>query len=60
MCTLSSKENSRSLPEGTVLTVISSGGGWGDPWLRDPERVRQDIMNGLLSRSKARQDYGWS
>ncbi|EGW40780.1 hydantoinase B/oxoprolinase family protein [Desulfosporosinus sp. OT] len=57
--TLASKENARILPEGTVLTVISSGGGgWGDPRQREPERVEQDVLNGLISPVKARQDYG--
>ena len=57
--TLASKESSRTLPEGTILTVISSGGGgWGDPRQRDPERVWQDVLNGIISPVKARQDYG--
>ena len=57
--TMESKESARSLPKGTVLTVISSGGGgWGDPWQRDPERVWQDVLNGVISRTKARKDYG--
>lgn len=56
---LSSKESVRSLPKGTVLTTISSGGGgWGDPRQRDPERVWQDVQNGFVSLAKARTDYG--
>lgn len=55
---MASKESDRSLPKGTVLTVITSGGGgWGDPSQRDPERVRQDVLNGIISLTKARQDY---
>ena len=56
---LASKESDRLLPKGTVLTIISSGGGgWGDPYKRDPERVWQDVRDGLISIDKARQDYG--
>ncbi|WP_407311260.1 hydantoinase B/oxoprolinase family protein [Desulfosporosinus sp. SB140] len=56
---LSSKESARSLPQGTVLTVISSGGGgWGDPHQREPERVWRDVRDGYISLAKARQDYG--
>lgn len=59
MIKLASKESGRSLPEGTILTVISSGGGgWGDPWQRDPVKVWQDVLNGVISRVKAEQDYG--
>ena len=56
---LASKESARSLPKGTVLSMVSSGGGgWGNPWQRDPERVWQDVLNGIISRTKAKQDYG--
>ncbi|MCB8815099.1 hydantoinase B/oxoprolinase family protein [Desulfosporosinus shakirovi] len=56
---LASKESARLLPKGTVLTVVSSGGGgWGDPWRRAPESVWQDFLNGVISASKAKQDYG--
>lgn len=57
--TLASKESERSLEEGTILTVISSGGGgWGDPKKRDPEKVFQDVVDGFLSVAKAQEDYG--
>lgn len=56
---LASKESARSLPKGTVLTAISSGGGgWGEPRQRDPKQVWQDVRNGLISLAKAREDYG--
>ncbi|SHI25212.1 hydantoinase B/oxoprolinase family protein [Desulfosporosinus lacus] len=56
---LASKESARLLPKGTVLTVVSSGGGgWGDPWRRATESVWQDFLNGVISASKAKQDYG--
>lgn len=56
---LTSKEDTRSVPNGAVLTLISSGGGgWGDPYQRDPAMVLQDVRDGLISLAKARQDYG--
>ena len=33
-------------------------GGWGDPLLRDPELVLNDVKRGLVSRDKAKADYG--
>ena len=42
-----------------VLRIQSAGGGgWGDPEGRDPEAVRRDVRNGVLSPEKARTDYG--
>ena len=34
------------------------GGGWGDPFHRDPEKVRWDVQEGLLSLERARRVYG--
>jgi N-methylhydantoinase B len=36
----------------------SSGGGYGDPLTRDPERVRLDVLEGWESIAKARAVYG--
>jgi len=42
-----------------VLTVEGSGaGGMGDPFLRDPEAVRDDVLRGYVSVEAARDDYG--
>jgi N-methylhydantoinase B len=38
--------------------VYGGGGGWGDPFLRDPEKVRDDVLDELVSREAARRDYG--
>jgi N-methylhydantoinase B len=35
-----------------------AGGGYGDPFLRDPEAVRADVLDGLVSAATARRDYG--
>ena len=36
----------------------SSGGGYGDPLHRDPQRVHHDVLEGWESRDKARDIYG--
>ena len=58
--------NSKILPycnfevaQGDVLYMrVASGGGYGDPLERDPELVRGDVNNGLVSRESARNIYG--
>ena len=37
---------------------MSSGGGYGDPLEREPERVLNDVENGIVSRAEAREIYG--
>lgn len=45
---------------GDVLVLSTPGGaGYGEPWHRDPWRVQQDVLEGVVSRDKARIDYGW-
>jgi N-methylhydantoinase B len=41
-----------------LLYLTAGGGGWGDPLLRDPDRVRADVVRDLVSREKARASYG--
>jgi N-methylhydantoinase B/oxoprolinase/acetone carboxylase alpha subunit len=41
-----------------VRYVTPGGGGYGDPFLRDPEAVLEDVRNGWVSRESARDDYG--
>ena len=46
-------------PADTEVVVRSNGGGgWGDPFERDPERVRMDVVEGYVSCEKAKSDYG--
>ncbi len=33
------------------------GGGWGDPYQRDPELVLEDVRNELISREQAAEAY---
>ena len=42
----------------SVACLMAGGGGYGDPFLRDPEAVRRDVMYGLVSIQSARDDYG--
>jgi N-methylhydantoinase B len=47
------------LPAGTLLRLrTTGGGGWGDPFEREPERVLQDVVRGLVSPEAAERDYG--
>jgi N-methylhydantoinase B len=41
-----------------VIVRTGGGGGWGDPLERDPERVRWDVIEELVSRQSAHDDYG--
>ncbi|MGH7827184.1 MAG: hydantoinase B/oxoprolinase family protein [Candidatus Binatia bacterium] len=45
--------------EGDVFELISQGGGgFGDPFERPPEQVRDDVINGFVSIEKALEEYG--
>ena len=41
-----------------VIVNQGSGGGWGSPFDRDPELVRWDVVEELVTREAARDDYG--
>jgi N-methylhydantoinase B len=36
----------------------TGGGGWGDPFEREPDLVLQDVARGLVSEGAAELDYG--
>ena len=42
----------------TLTFMMAGGGGYGDPYHRDPDRVRSDVEVGFVSRQAARRDYG--
>jgi len=42
----------------TFRYLSNGGGGWGDPFARDPERVLADVRNGYVSLAGAARDYG--
>ncbi|AYY13586.1 hydantoinase B/oxoprolinase family protein [Actinobacteria bacterium YIM 96077] len=47
------------LEAGDVLAnVTGGGGGYGDPFERDPQRVLADVINGFVSVEAAEGDYG--
>lgn len=51
----------RTLPGDTVVTIeIPGGGGFGDPFERDPELVRRDVRAGYISTEAAERSYGVS
>jgi PAS domain S-box-containing protein len=41
----------------TVLSICSGGGGYGPPDERDPQRVTNDVVEGRISRDRAREIY---
>src|SRR5262249_34834720 len=44
---------------GDVISYLASGGGgFGDPFTRDAERVRDDVIDGYISREAAEREYG--
>ena len=49
----------RTVEKGSRLTSVTpGGGGWGNPYERPPERVRRDVIDGLISRESALEIYG--
>jgi N-methylhydantoinase B len=47
------------LKKGDLLRMATNGGGgWGDPFDRDPQRVLRDVLGGFVSLESARRDYG--
>ncbi|MCS6817432.1 MAG: hydantoinase B/oxoprolinase family protein [Blastocatellia bacterium] len=45
-------------PEDVFMMAWASAGGYGDPLLRDPERVAEDYREGRITREWARRAYG--
>jgi N-methylhydantoinase B len=46
------------VPAGTAAVIATAGGGgWGDPLHRDPNLVRQDVLEGYVTLESAVQDY---
>lgn len=45
-------------PGDTVAFYGTGGGGYGNPQERDPEAVRLDVLQGLVSRESAETEYG--
>jgi N-methylhydantoinase B len=48
-----------NLKRGDLLRLVTcGGGGWGDPYGRDPALVQQDVARGFVSAQGALEDYG--
>jgi N-methylhydantoinase B len=45
-------------PRDTIRLELPGGGGFGDPRARDPQSVRADVLDGLITADEARTDYG--
>jgi N-methylhydantoinase B len=43
---------------GVVRLKTGGGGGFGPAWERDPECVREDVIDGYVTREGAERDYG--
>ncbi|HKP18090.1 MAG TPA: hydantoinase B/oxoprolinase family protein [Gaiellaceae bacterium] len=41
-----------------VRSITGTGGGFGDPREREPERIREDVLDGYVSLAHAREVYG--
>jgi N-methylhydantoinase B len=53
------KDLVNDVPAGTIYyQQAGGGGGYGDPFKRNPEAVRKDVRNGVVSLAKAREAYG--
>ena len=48
----------RLVRDEVVENVTGTGGGFGSPLARDPERVRDDVLDGYVTRESAERDYG--
>ncbi len=55
---LSGKGEVRIEPGDRLIFETPGGGGFGDPAERDPEALRRDLRQGLVSREAAARDYG--
>ena len=48
----------RLAPGDRMRFVLSGGGGYGEPFAREPERVLADVEQGYVSIARAEEDYG--
>ncbi len=55
---LKAKESVKLKQYDTFTSYPSGGGGWGNPLERDPELVRNDVRDELISLKSARENYG--
>jgi N-methylhydantoinase B len=51
-------ENLHRQAGAVVRVMAAAGGGWGDPWTRDPELVCRDVRDEYVTIEGAARDYG--
>lgn len=51
-------DNLKVNPGDRIIYKTAGSGGWGDPLLRDPALVARDVRYGIISRTKAENEYG--
>ena len=54
---LPGKQTVEAQPDDVVILETPGGGGVGDPRSRDPDRVAEDVREGLVSVQQAREVY---
>jgi N-methylhydantoinase B len=55
---LPSKITTTVTKDDKIIIITPGGGGWGDPRKRDPEAVRRDVEEELVSFERAKEVYG--
>jgi N-methylhydantoinase B len=55
---LGKAEELRAAVGDTITVVMEGAAGYGDPYLRDPDAVRSDVVQSFVSREGAARDYG--
>ncbi len=45
-------------PRDAIRLQLPGGGGFGEPRTRDPLKVREDVLDGLITAEEARRVYG--
>ncbi len=55
---LESAANRPSPPGSIISTFKGGGGGWGNPFARDPQKVLNDVLDEFITLDSAERDYG--
>ena len=55
---LSKDEDIRVVAGDSIAVGTPGGGGYGDPWQREPGLVARDVARGYFTVADARRDYG--
>ena len=55
---LPSKTTREVAPGSCIILQTAGAGGYGPPYQRDPERIREDVIQGFISETRAKEAYG--